>query len=107
MISVSKSEVLLQRPICPTKSLLLYRELVAELPFTLMHPKPEDYDRPDSSSGSHKSVDMGASSANPASARENGSVADRGQPGSDSVDAAGAVGHTEPPVDTNLIQLEP
>ena len=70
-----------------------------------MHPKPEDYDRPDSSSGSHKSVDMGATSANPA--RENGSVADRGQPGSDSVDAAGAVGHTEPPVDTNLIQLEP
>lgn len=30
-------------------------ELVAELPFTLMHPKPLEDDRPSSSSGSHKS----------------------------------------------------
>merc|ERR1712008_356818 len=35
-------------------------DLVAELPFTLMHPKPlEDYDRPSSSSGSHKSASTG------------------------------------------------
>ncbi len=30
-------------------------DLVAELPFTLMHPKPLEDDRPSSSSGSHKS----------------------------------------------------
>ena len=30
-------------------------DLVAELPFTLMHPKPVEEERPSSSSGSHKS----------------------------------------------------
>ena len=70
------------------------RELVAELPFTLMHPKPDEYDRPESSTGSHKSEEV----------RENG--------GADSVDGKAAKGstaggHSDPPVDTNLIQLEP
>ena len=35
--------------------ILLLSDLVAELPFTLMHPKPVEDDRPSSSSGSHKS----------------------------------------------------
>ena len=35
--------------------LQLFRDLVAELPFTLMHPKPLDDDDRPSSSSSHKS----------------------------------------------------
>jgi len=75
-------------------------ELPAELPFTLMHPKPDDLDqtsiRPSSSSGSHKSE---------TSVRENG---DSGGGGGAVAAAAAAAssGHIEPPVDTNLIQLD-
>lgn len=77
-------------------------ELVAELGFTLMHPKPEEYDRPESSSGSHKSEEV----------KENGGGNGDGESGEggDAVDAGGAkkaAKHTDPPVDTNLIQLEP
>ena len=64
-----------------------YSELVAELPFTLMHPKPEE-DRPSSSSGSHKSE---------ASTKENGE---------DKSASAEAKATTDPLVDTNLIQLD-
>jgi beta-arrestin len=64
-------------------------ELVAELPFTLMHPKPEE-DRPSSSSGSHKSE---------ASAKENGEEKTASAEGGSKV-------KTEPLVDTNLIQLD-
>ena len=64
-----------------------FRELVAELPFTLMHPKPEE-DRPSSSSGSHKSE---------ASTKENGE---------DKTASAEAKVTTDPLVDTNLIQLD-
>ena len=65
-------------------------ELVAELPFTLMHPKPLDEDRPSSSSGSHKSE---SSITN----KENG---ESSKPSSEQkiVDDL---------VDTNLIQLDP
>ena len=64
-------------------------ELVAELPFTLMHPKPEE-DRPSSSSGSHKSD---------TSAKENGEekTASGGGAENSAKDAS---------VDTNLIQLD-
>merc|ERR1712008_457608 len=68
-------------------------DLVAELPFTLMHPKPlEDYDRPSSSSGSHKSE----SSIN---TKENGKSASTGGTG-------GEQKIVEDLVDTNLIQLD-
>ena len=67
--------------------------MVAELPFTLMHPKPDEYDRPESSTGSHKSEEI----------RENGGAGDA----VDGKAAKGGAGHTDPPVDTNLIQLEP
>lgn len=68
---------------------------MAELPFTLMHPKPEDPygDRPSSSSGSHKSESTvpgesgGAEASGGAAGKENG--------GGDAL------------IDTNLIQLEP
>ena len=74
-----------------TVLLLYFSELVAELPFTLMHPKPEE-DRPSSSSGSHKSE---------ASMKENGeekaASAGVAQPSSSTA---------EPMVDTNLIQLD-
>ena len=62
---------------------------MAELPFTLMHPKPED-DRPSSSSGSHKSE---------ASAKENGEEKSANAEG-------GGKAPTEPMIDTNLIQLD-
>jgi len=67
-------------------------ELVAELPFTLMHPKPLDEDRPSSSSGSHKSE---SSITN----KENGDGSSS-KPSSEQkiVDDL---------VDTNLIQLDP
>ena len=68
-----------------------YRELVAELPFTLMHPKPEE-DRPSSSSGSHKSE---------ASTKENG---EEKAEKSDKDKGAGST--ADPLVDTNLIQLD-
>ena len=74
----------------------LHRELVAELPFTLMHPKPDGYDRPESSTGSHKSEEV----------RENGGSGDAVDGGKSTATAKGAA-HTDPPVDTNLIQLEP
>ena len=63
---------------------------MAELPFTLMHPKPLDEDRPSSSSGSHKSE---SSITN----KENG---ESSKPSSEQkiVDDL---------VDTNLIQLDP
>ena len=78
-----------------TLSLTLWPSIItiwhqlAELPFTLMHPKPEE-DRPSSSSGSHKSE---------TSAKENGEEK-----------AAAAEASSKPPVDpmvdTNLIQLD-
>lgn len=70
----------------------IYSELVAELPFTLMHPKPLDEDRPSSSSGSHKSE---SSITN----KENGDGSSS-KPSSEQkiVDDL---------VDTNLIQLDP
>lgn len=64
---------------------------MAELPFTLMHPKPEDNgaDRPSSSTGSHKSETAASSAAAapnaPAGSKENGE---------------------DVLVDTNLIQLD-
>jgi len=64
-------------------------ELVAELPFTLMHPKPEE-DRPSSSSGSHKSE---------ASTKENGDDKAATAEG-------GSKPTVDPMVDTNLIQLD-
>jgi len=73
-------------------------DLVAELPFTLMHPKPlEDYDRPSSSSGSHKSE----SSIN---TKENGESST-----GKSASTGGTGGEqkiVEDLVDTNLIQLD-
>ena len=62
---------------------------MAELPFTLMHPKPEE-ERPSSSSGSHKSE---------ASAKENGEEKTASAEGGSKVTK-------EPMVDTNLIQLD-
>lgn len=63
--------------------------MVAELPFTLMHPKPEE-DRPSSSSGSHKSE---------ASTKENGDDKAATAEG-------GSKPAVDPMVDTNLIQLD-
>jgi len=62
-------------------------ELVAELPFTLMHPKPLDDDRP-SSSSSHKS--------------ESSNTKENGESGSKGSDA----NVVDTLVDTNLIQLD-
>ena len=70
-------------------NLIGFRELVAELPFTLMHPKPEE-DRPSSSSGSHKSE---------TSAKENGEE-------KSAVAEASSKPPVDPMVDTNLIQLD-
>ena len=70
-------------------NLIVFRELVAELPFTLMHPKPEE-DRPSSSSGSHKSE---------TSAKENGEE-------KSAVAEASSKPPVDPMVDTNLIQLD-
>ena len=64
-----------------------FRELVAELPFTLMHPKPLDDDRP-SSSSSHKS--------------ESSNTKENGESGSKGSDA----NVVDTLVDTNLIQLD-
>ena len=69
---------------------ICFSELVAELPFTLMHPKPEE-DRPSSSSGSHKSEE--------ASTKENGEEKTATAEG-------GSKAIAEPMVDTNLIQLD-
>jgi len=69
----------------------IYSELVAELPFTLMHPKPLDEDRPSSSSGSHKSE---SSITN----KENGESSSKPSSEQKIVDDL---------VDTNLIQLDP
>lgn len=63
------------------------RDLVAELPFTLMHPKPLDEDRP-SSSSSHKSESS--------TTKENGETA-KLEKDEKIVDNL---------VDTNLIQLD-
>ena len=73
-------------------------ELVAELPFTLMHPKPEaEPDRPSSSSGSHRSE---------VSSRENGGEAGAAAgAGANATDGA-AAGEGGVLVDTNLIQLD-
>ena len=63
---------------------------MAELPFTLMHPKPLDDDRPSSSSGSHKSESS--------LTKENGdSTSNKPSAGDKVVDDL---------VDTNLIQLD-
>jgi len=69
-------------------------ELVAELPFTLMHPKPEEqyFDRPSSSSGSHKSESLAPQSSGSAA----GAVAVGGKENGD----GGVL------IDTNLIQLD-
>ena len=63
----------------------LSSDLAAELPFTLMHPKPVEDDRPSSSSGSHKSESSVT--------KENG-------------ESAKATGVVDDLVDTNLIQLD-
>jgi len=69
-------------------------ELVAELPFTLMHPKPEEqyFDRPSSSSGSHKSESLAPQSSGSAAA----AVTVGGKENGD----GGVL------IDTNLIQLD-
>jgi len=72
-------------------------ELVAELPFTLMHPKPEEqfFDRPSSSSGSHKSESLAPHSTGLAA----GAVAAVTVGGKENGDG-------DVLVDTNLIQLD-
>jgi len=67
---------------------------VAELPFTLMHPKPEEqyFDRPSSSSGSHKSESLAPQSSGSAAA----AVTVGGKENGD----GGVL------IDTNLIQLD-
>ena len=67
---------------------------MAELPFTLMHPKPEEqyFDRPSSSSGSHKSESLVPQSTGLAE----GAVAVSGKENGDG----------EVLIDTNLIQLD-
>ena len=67
---------------------------MAELPFTLMHPKPEEqfFDRPSSSSGSHKSESLAPLSAGLAA----GAVAIGGKENGDG----------DVLIDTNLIQLD-
>ena len=72
----------------------LFRELVAELPFTLMHPKPEEqfFDRPSSSSGSHKSESLAPLSTGLAA----GAVAIGDKENGDG----------DVLIDTNLIQLD-
>ena len=71
-------------------NVFFFRELVAELPFTLMHPKPLDDDRP-SSSSSHKSE-----SSNTKENGESGSKATEQNVVDNLVDTG-----------TNLIQLDP
>ena len=90
-----------------------FRELVAELPFTLMHPKPEsDPDRPSSSSGSHKS---GSEVSNSTKENGGGTEAGGGNGGNGTnaptAPGAAATGPAQgqeggPLVDTNLIQLD-
>lgn len=72
----------------------LLRELVAELPFTLMHPKPEEqyFDRPSSSSGSHKSESLAPQNTVLAA----GALAVGGKENGDG----------DVLIDTNLIQLD-
>ena len=67
---------------------------MAELPFTLMHPKPEEqyFDRPSSSSGSHKSESLAPQSSGSAAA----AVTVGGKENGD----GGVL------IDTNLIQLD-
>lgn len=76
-------------------------ELVAELPFTLMHPKPDDSDRPSSSSGSHKSE---------ISTKENGENEGVSVTPTSATSAAAAAvsekGNDATLLDTNLIQLD-
>ena len=69
-------------------------DLVAELPFTLMHPKPVEEERPSSSSGSHKSESS--------ITKENGETTGK-QPASST---SGEQKIVEDLVDTNLIQLD-
>lgn len=70
---------------------------MAELPFTLMHPKPEEqfFDRPSSSSGSHKSESLAPHSTGLAA----GAVAAVTVGGKENGDG-------DVLVDTNLIQLD-
>ena len=72
----------------------LLRELVAELPFTLMHPKPEEqyFDRPSSSSGSPKSESLAPQNTVLAA----GALAVGGKENGDG----------DVLIDTNLIQLD-
>ena len=82
-------------------------ELVAELPFTLMHPKPDDsYDRPSSSSGSHKSELSGKENGGAAGASTGAAATGGGSAASPDAAAAAAGGDAQPAVDTNLIQLD-
>lgn len=64
---------------------------MAELPFTLMHPKPVEDDRPSSSSGSHKSE--------ASITKENGND-------SKAASGGGEQKIVDDLVDTNLIQLD-
>ena len=76
----------------------LNSELVAELPFTLMHPKPDESERPPSSSGSHKSE---------SSTKENGETASTTKEKAEKGESASTTAaSTNPLVDTNLIQLD-
>lgn len=73
-------------------------ELVAELPFTLMHPKPDESERPCSSSGSHKSE---------TSTKENGETSSTAKGEKEAaLSTATTTTTTNPLVDTNLIQLD-
>ena len=85
------------------------RELVAELPFTLMHPKPDDSDRPSSSSGSHKSEMSGKENGDAVGALASLSTTAAASSSSGAAPTAASAAVpavTEPEVDTNLIQLD-
>ena len=69
-------------------------DLTAELPFTLMHPKPVEEERPSSSSGSHKSESS--------ITKETGGESSSGKPATSS----GEQKIVEDLIDTNLIQLD-
>ena len=74
-----------------------FSELVAELPFTLMHPKPDETERPSSSSGSHKSE---------SSTKENGETGKGEKESAAASSSSTSQATTNVLVDTNLIQLD-